>query len=67
MRPDRSPKENGCQTSSVPSSGERVAMMLLGHATRCIFDRYNIVNERDVCEGGRSLAAAHCQVDEDRA
>jgi hypothetical protein len=30
-------------------------MMLLGHSTRAIFERYNIVNERDLQEAGERL------------
>ena len=33
---------------------ERVAMLLTGHKSRAIFDRYNIIHEQELLDAGRS-------------
>ncbi len=38
---------------------EHIAMKLTGHKTRDIFDRYDIVSERDLAEGVAKLARFH--------
>ena len=44
--------------ASVP---ERVAILLTGHKTRAILDRYNIINEQELLEAGDQLVASLAQ------
>jgi hypothetical protein len=38
---------------------ERVAMMISGHKTRTVFERYNIVDDKDLRQAAAKIGAYH--------
>jgi len=50
------------QRAGIP---ERVAMMISGHKTRSIFDRYNIVDDKDLRQAAQKIGEYHGQCNQD--
>ena len=44
---------------------ERVAMMISGHKTRSVFDRYNIVDDKDLRLAAQKIGTYHHECNQD--
>ena len=53
--PPRLPRRTAARNLIRANVPERVAMLLTGHKSRAIFDRYNIIHEQELLDAGDQL------------
>ena len=44
---------------------EKVAMVISGHKTRSVFDRYNITNYADLVDAGRKISGGRERIEQE--